>query len=231
MTATVTMSIAFYCLLAEIGIVILLLVPFISTAAWSRLFSSNLLKWLSKHISMGFYIMIFLLVIVFADAMRVEYDQRRAKLEAGSAPNTHVEEHINMRLFRAQRDSYIAGFALFLIFVISRLIRMVSDNARLEASLTALSRQAQGAASAAASATTAAATASSSGAADEGTVKALKTELEQKKKDLTKALSDLEGMRRQSENLSAEYDRVAEECATLQRREKMASGSGGKKDK
>ena len=37
-----------------------------------------------------------------------------------------------MRLFRAQRNFYIAGFALFLCLVIKRLVSLISANAGLQ---------------------------------------------------------------------------------------------------
>lgn len=54
-----------------------------------------------------------------------------------------------MRLFRAQRNFYISGFALFLCLVIRRLVLLISNQAALLAQSEASMRQAQGASTAA----------------------------------------------------------------------------------
>ena len=55
----------------------------------------------------------------------------------------------NMRLFRAQRNFYISGFALFLSLVIRRLVTLISSQAALLAQSEAALRQAQSASTAA----------------------------------------------------------------------------------
>jgi len=50
-----------------------------------------------------------------------------------------------MKQFRSQRNFYIAGFALFLWFVIKRLMHLLSDVARQMADATAARKQAEGA--------------------------------------------------------------------------------------
>lgn len=54
-----------------------------------------------------------------------------------------------MRLFRAQRNFYISGFALFLSLVIRRLVILISAQATLQAQSEASMRQAQSATTAA----------------------------------------------------------------------------------
>ncbi len=50
-----------------------------------------------------------------------------------------------MRLFRAQRNFYLSGFALFLCLVIQRLVRLISSGATLEAEKDAAIKQASSA--------------------------------------------------------------------------------------
>lgn len=52
-------------------------------------------------------------------------------------------------MFRAQRNFYISGFALFLSLVIRRLVILISDQANLQAQSEASMRQAQSATTAA----------------------------------------------------------------------------------
>lgn len=67
----------------------------------------------------------------------------------------NTESHLNvgmqnsMRLFRAQRNFFIAGFSIFLVLVIRRLVMLISTQATLLAQSTASMRQAQGASEAA----------------------------------------------------------------------------------
>jgi len=50
-----------------------------------------------------------------------------------------------MKLFRAQRNFYVAGFALFLYLVIRRLVQLINDYARVIADQKASLSQAQSA--------------------------------------------------------------------------------------
>ena len=49
---------------------------------------------------------------------------------------------MHMRLFRAQRNFYISGFALFLCLVVRRLVSLISVSATLEAEKEAAMKQA-----------------------------------------------------------------------------------------
>merc|ERR1712187_842036 len=61
--------------------------------------------------------------------------------------DTQMQMH--MRLFRAQRNFYIAGFALFLCLVIKRLVGLISAYAGLQAEKEAAMKQAESASRAA----------------------------------------------------------------------------------
>merc|ERR1712002_430014 len=69
--------------------------------------------------------------------------------------NNSVTSHLDaqmqthMRLFRAQRNFYISGFALFLCLVIRRMVSLLAGNATLEAEREAAMKQAQSASRAA----------------------------------------------------------------------------------
>lgn len=55
----------------------------------------------------------------------------------------------SMRMFRAQRNFYISGFAIFLVLVIRRLVILISNQAEMAAESEAVKRQAVSATSAA----------------------------------------------------------------------------------
>merc|ERR1712183_157808 len=118
---------------------------------------------------------------------------------------SHLDSQMqmHMRLFRAQRNFYISGFALFLFLVIKKLVALISANAGLEAAKEAAMKQAESASRAAESLMTA--------PVDESTGT---TDVENLKEALEKAETakkDVNSMKSQSESLAKEYDRLMEE--------------------
>ena len=149
------------------------------------------------------------------DAVREvrKYSHIDPVLEAGHFAKTDATLH--MRLFRAQRNLYISGFALLLFLVINRIISLLLRSAYLSASHEAALRQAENANK------TAKRLMESEG--NEGAVGELKDQNEKLQKELAKAEKDRDAMKIQAENLQEEYDRVCDEL-------KKVSGSGDKKD-
>lgn len=147
-----------------------------------------------------------------------------------SLPDTNAEQHLNlgmqhsMRLFRAQRNFYISGFAIFLTLVIRRLVTLISAQAALLAQSTASMRQAE-------SATTAARTLLSQkkqqedeGTAETDVVDELKKKLGETEKELVRERKDKEAMKSQAESLNKEYDRLTEEYSKLQKKVIVSDG-------
>ncbi|KAH7948279.1 hypothetical protein HPB52_020129 [Rhipicephalus sanguineus] len=126
-------------LYAEIAIVLLLMIPFISPRTWNKLFKSRFLKSLGAQADIYFTVMIVVLVLFFFEAQS-EYHHHG---------NLDVEMQQSMKMFRAQRNFYIAGFALFLWLVIRRLVTLISAQAVLLAVNEASMKQAQSATEAA----------------------------------------------------------------------------------
>ncbi|KRT86085.1 hypothetical protein AMK59_1336 [Oryctes borbonicus] len=138
----------------------------------------------------------------------------------------------SMRLFRAQRNFYISGFALFLSLVIRRLVILISSQASLLAQSEAAIRQAQ-------SASTAARTLLQKGEQEYqneknesqtkdreiNDLKDIAKELEEK---LQHEIKDKTALKEQSENLHKEYDRLTEEYSKLQK--SVLSSGDTKKD-
>ena len=220
MTASVFMSLAFYALVAETMTIILLIIPLISPAIWSRIFSSNICKIIKKRAKIPFFAAIILMGIIFFDASRIERETRKNKEMAGPDSDHHNIEYFNAKLFRAQRDLYIAGFGLFFVFVIYRLIIMVSDIARLDASCTAAIKQAESASRAISSMGK-----GSEKSGDKDNTANYKVELEKKDKEISKLQKEIEALKSQSEGLAREYDRLADEHT-----KKTSSGSVKKSD-
>jgi len=122
-------------LYVEIAFLLLLMLPWIRPPVWQKLFKSRLVKALETYSSIYFYSFGGILVLLFFDAIREvkKYGTTDLSLEDKFAtPN--ADTMIHMRLFRAQRNLYIAGFALFLYLVCRRMVQMISREAQLMAS-------------------------------------------------------------------------------------------------
>nr|QCD16725.1 B-cell receptor-associated protein 31 [Sogatella furcifera] len=212
----------------EIAVVLLLVLPVASPKRWQKIFKSRFMQTFSNQASWYFGLILLILVLFLLDAIR--------EMRKYSSPDHEAHLHLdaemqsNMRLFRAQRNFYIAGFALFLSLVIRRLTTLISTQATLLAQSEAALAQAK-------SATTAARdimTKSSGEAAQNSTNEAhdkeiteLKEKLKKTEKDLEHSKKDREAMVSQSQSLKNEYDRLMEEHRLLQ--VKVSKGDGDKK--
>lgn len=217
-------------LYAEIGVVLLLLLPFISPKRWNSFFKSKFLKGLENQLIYYFYVLVAILVLFFLDAIREmnKYSaEQHEKTEHGSHLDAQMQMH--MRLFRAQRNFYISGFALFLCLVIRRMVSLLSQNSILEAEREAAMKQA---ASASRAAETLLASGDNSGDNDKNNdteVKKLKEELKDTRDELSKAKKDVESMKSQAKNISEEYDRLMEEKDKLQLKVNVLGGQDNDK--
>ncbi|XP_043269355.1 B-cell receptor-associated protein 31 isoform X3 [Venturia canescens] len=219
----------------EVFIVLLLVLPIASPKRWQRLFRSSFLQSMSNQASFYFLMLLAILVLFLLDAIREI--RKYSTVEPGDHQHLNVEMQGNMRLFRAQRNFYISGFALFLSLVIRRLVTLISTQATLLAQSEAALRQAE-------SATTTAKTLISekesgevaqndSNEAHDKVAVELKNrikELEGKNKELETQLStekkDKQALKSQAESLTKEYDRLNAEHAKLV----QAEGSNKKSD-
>jgi len=203
-------------LYGEIAVLGLLLFPFISTRRWHQLFKSRFLRGLESQLIYYFYVLVAILIMFFLDALR-EMQKYSGEDHREGDHQRHLDAQMqqHMRLFRAQRNFYISGFALFLCLVIQRMVGLISANATLQAEKEAAMKQAE-------SASRAAETLLKSGgtgdAAEPADVTALKEEMKKMEKDLATANKNVESMKSQSENLTKEYDRLMEEKDKLERK-------------
>uniref|UniRef100_A0A2M4BYI5 Endoplasmic reticulum transmembrane protein n=1 Tax=Anopheles marajoara TaxID=58244 RepID=A0A2M4BYI5_9DIPT len=220
-------------LYVEIFIVLLLVLPLRSPQQWHRFFKSRFLAMLSRQAQTYFYLLLAVLVLFLLEAIR---EMRKYS----SNDHTHTETHLNvemqhsMRLFRAQRNFYISGFAIFLSLVIRRLVSLISGQAVLLAQAEASMKQAQSATSAARTLMSQQKTddkqpeARDKPAGDAVKVEELKKKIADLEQELTKERKDKEAMKSQSESLNREYDRLTEEYSKLQR--KITISSSDKSD-
>ncbi|KAM9668243.1 B-cell receptor-associated protein 31 isoform 1-T2 [Dama dama] len=222
-------------LYAEVFAVLLLCIPFISPKRWQKIFKSRLVELVVTYGNTFFVVLIVILVLLVIDAVREirKYDDVTEKVNLQNNPG--AVEHFHMKLFRAQRNLYIAGFSLLLSFLLRRLVTLISQQATLLASNEAFKKQAESASDAAkkymeendllkkeAGGVTKLGGRDSEVKVQEenrslkADLKRLKDELAVNKQKLEKAENEALAMRKQSKGLTKEYDRLLEEHAKLQ---------------
>lgn len=224
-------------LYAEVFLVFLLCIPFISATRWQKIFKSRLVGLIVVYGNTFFVVLIVILVLLFLDAVREirKYDDVTEKVNLQNNPG--AVEHFHMKLFRAQRNLYIAGFSLLMAFLLRRLVTLLSQQATILASNEAFKKQAEGASDAAkkymeendklkkelklAGGEAGELNLKGAGTEEEKKkleveVKKLKDELASTKKALEKSESEALAMRKQAEGLTKEYDRLLDEHAKLQ---------------
>ncbi|XP_041093137.1 B-cell receptor-associated protein 31 [Polyodon spathula] len=223
-------------LYGEVFTVLLLCLPFISPTRWNRIFKSRLVKMVMAYGNTYFLVLFLILVLLLIDACR-EVRKYSVTEKVDLTNNPVAVEHIHMKLFRAQRNLYIAGFALLLWFLLRRLVTLLSQQATTMASNEAFRKQAEGASDAAkkymeenerlqeelkeAGIETPEARKKGPSVAEENQnlkaeLKKLKEEFEITKKALQTSENDMKTMKKQAENLTKEYDRLLEEHGKLQ---------------
>lgn len=91
---------------------------------------SRLFDIFQDKVSWYFYAFLLVLTLFFFDAIR----EMRKYSQPNDGSHTHLagEMKASVKLFRAQRNFYITSFAIFLAFVIKRLITMILIQYELE---------------------------------------------------------------------------------------------------
>jgi B-cell receptor-associated protein 31 len=206
----------------EIGVVLLLMLPFISSRTWHAFFKSRFFRGLQSQLITLFYIIAAILLLFFLDAVREAWKYNAIEHKEGA---TYLDAQIqnHLRLFRAQRNMYISGFAGFLCLIISRLVDLISNNATLQAEKEAALKQAESASKAAESLLTSDDTTREKSA----NIKELEASVAELKEKLTAAHKNVESMKSQAESVGQEYDMLMEEKDRLQRKVNIM---GDKKD-
>lgn len=215
----------------EIVVVLLLVLPVASPQRWQKLFKSRFLQALNSQAHYYFLVLLAILVLFFLDAIREM--RKYSSPETTEATHAHLdaEMQVNMRLFRAQRNFYISGFALFLSLVIRRLVTLISQQASLLAQSEAAMRQAQSATTTAQSLLAQNQTSvaqNDTNEAHDREVTELKEKLAKAEKALEKEQKDKEAVKSQAEAVNKEYDRLNEEYRKLQAKVDAAGGEAKK---
>lgn len=219
-------------LYSEIVLCLLLMFPYISAYRWQKIFRLRFTAAFRSHASFYFTAFVFLLIILFVDAIR---DVRRYSApmdETDMKNNPAAEVTLHMKLFRAQRNLYIAGFALFLFIVLRRLVTLISTQATLEAEASAAQKQAKSATEAAKVFMEDKENKTNEDSKDlKDQLEKKKLEVKKLKEDLAAAEANVDAMKKQAEGTNAEYDRLLKENAKLEDLiKKMEGSSDTKKD-
>jgi len=218
-------------LYVEIGVVLMLVLPVASPQRWNKILKSRFLKAVESQASVYFVVLLAVLVLFFLDAIREMRKYSSPETVEAAHPHLDTEMQVNMRLFRAQRNFYISGFALFLSLVIRRLVTLISQQASLMAQSEAAMRQAQSAAATAESLLAQNQTSKAQNDTNEAhdkEVTELKVKLAEAEKALEYERKDKDTLKNQAESVSKEYDRLNEEYRKLQA--KVEGGAETKKD-
>ena len=221
-------------LYTEIAVVIILLLPFISPTRWNAIFQSNAIKAFKSKSHYYFRFSVAILFLLFVDAIRsVRHYTAPMESEHGHHDGPLAEMQYHMKLFRGQRNLYICGFALFLVFVIRRLVVLLAEQANLIAQKEAALKQAKSASDAAQSLMAAGDGANKNDAATAELRASLDDAANERDEALGKVETlkkQLEALKRQAEGTNKEYDRLMGEHEKLQRKLEQAGGGDGKKD-
>lgn len=219
----------------EVIALALLMLPFIKPRTWQKLFHSRAVRAVNAYGYIYFNVFMAILIVLFLDAVRDvrKYSEAAEDVDL-SVPN--AEAVMNMKLFRSQRNLYIAGFAVFLWMVLSRMCTLISGTATLMASNEASIKQATGASdhakklmeeieelkkqSKSGSSSNLSDTVVAAVADNEVTkeLKHTQQELEKTKEELERTQNDLNSLKKQAEGVSTEYDRLLKEHTDLQKK-------------
>lgn len=216
-------------LYGEMGILVILCLPFISARRFQSVFQLNIWSSVTRLWNKVFLTMIIVLVVLFLDAVREvrKYSAKDLSTDAKLQPNMY--DHLHMKLFRAQRNLYISGFAVFLWLVMKRVVTLINQLASACGATAALQAQA-------ADATRTARKYKENNelleqvlkdgkgekAVAEGMtllrreVEKLSEELRSSGEALTKSRCDGDVMKKQLDGLTREYDRLLREHQELQ---------------
>ncbi|KPI97084.1 B-cell receptor-associated protein 31 [Papilio xuthus] len=124
----------------EIAVVIIMILPIFSPRRWHQFFRSRLFAMFQQHAALYFYAFLGVLTLFLMDAIR-EMRKYSNSEPLPSHLSTEMKGHV--KLFRAQRNFYITSFAIFLAFVIKRLVTMLIIQYELELKAEQIIKQAE----------------------------------------------------------------------------------------
>uniref|UniRef100_A0A3Q3WRN2 Endoplasmic reticulum transmembrane protein n=1 Tax=Mola mola TaxID=94237 RepID=A0A3Q3WRN2_MOLML len=212
-------------LYVEMGILVILCLPFISARRWQSIFNLRIWSRVAQLWNKVFLTMIVILTVLFLDAVREVRKYSGKEITKDAKLQANMFDHLHMKLFRAQRNLYISGFAVFLWLVMKRVVTLINQLASVSATIAALQVQADSA-NQTAQRYTEDNKMLKQGKGDKVTAEGmelLRREVEKLKEELKVSGDALKNshsegyvMKKQMEGLAREYDRLLKEHQELQ---------------
>uniref|UniRef100_A0A8C7UIU5 Endoplasmic reticulum transmembrane protein n=2 Tax=Oncorhynchus mykiss TaxID=8022 RepID=A0A8C7UIU5_ONCMY len=216
-------------LYVEIGVLLILCLPFVSATRWQSIFQLRIWNKMARFWNKFFLAMIIILIVLFLDAVREvrKYSGAGNSKDANLHPN--MFDNLHMKLFRAQRNLYISGFTLFLWLVLRRVITLINQLATASSTTASLQTKAESDNQTAKKymednelLKQTLMDGKGNKATAEGNellkkeMEKLRGELKGSGEALKKSQSEMEAMKKQSDGLTKEYDRLLKEHQNLQ---------------
>lgn len=192
----------------EVAIVIVMIMPIFSPRRWNQFFKSRIFSMFQQHAAAYFYVLLGVLSLFLLDAIR-EMRKYSSNMEAGAHTNLSSEMKGSVKLFRAQRNFYITGFAIFLAFVIRRLVSMLIIQDELSKKAEMIIKQAEATVQQAKS-TVLAHTLTSKEDDKDAEIKSWKSKLEVAEQLLSKNKSRIQEMEIELDNWKAKYQEAGD---------------------
>jgi len=201
---TLYYSLVFALLVAEMAVFALLIVPM--PFSWRR----KIFVFLSENpliakLQYGLKITFIFIMILFIDSLnrvyRVYLEKAQATREGQTSDSVGgpIRAEVNARKFYSERNMYLCGFTIFLSLILNRTYVMILEQLRLEEELKTLRGDPKAGGK----------NAKKLGDAGEP------GEIARLKKELDRAKSDLATMKKQSESLQREYNRLGDEKSAV----------------
>uniref|UniRef100_A0A8C0HI17 Endoplasmic reticulum transmembrane protein n=1 Tax=Chelonoidis abingdonii TaxID=106734 RepID=A0A8C0HI17_CHEAB len=172
---------------------------------WQKIFMIPLWNKIANYWNKAFLTIIVLLIVLFLDAIReVKKYSTAHGTEKAANINPNAYDHIQMKLFRSQRNLYISGFSLFLWLVLRRTVTLITQLAKEMGIQVAMEIQVA------------------------NTNEAARKYMEENEKfkyrfpatdgeiEIQEATNEVTAVKKQSEGLKREYDRLMKEHERLQ---------------
>ncbi|XP_028171375.1 B-cell receptor-associated protein 31-like [Ostrinia nubilalis] len=191
----------------EVAVVMLMILPIFSPRRWHLFFKSRLFAMFREHAGIYFYGLLGILCLFLVDAIR-----EMRKYSHTDASYTHFASEMkgSVKLFRAQRNFYITGFAIFLSFVIRRLVNMLIIQDELSLKAQRIIKEAEAAVKLAKTTVLANTTANTIRAAGENYHEETKKQLEITKSLLAEEKSRVKELEEEATKWRLKYEEVSE---------------------
>ncbi|KHJ45184.1 ubiquitin--protein ligase [Trichuris suis] len=217
-TMTLQWTVVAVFLYLEAFLLFFLLLPWIRPPVWQWIFRSRILRTVRAYSDIWSYTYGGILMLLFLDGIREVRKYSEADKSMDIQYHTaQADAIVHMRLFRAQRNLYISGFALFLWFVIRRVVDLIGREAMLMASAEAAMKQARSASDAAEAVMSEKSKRDDSEQTSDYArkVKEMEETIELLKEKLAKAERDRDAVKEQAEGTKREFDRMLKEYEIL----------------